>query len=115
VTGEGRNSLFNVLGGVQFKDNSRDRLLKPFGYLMAGLGHAKTRVSSTCTPAPNCANVFVTPSSTETGFAGAFGGGLDIRLSDRIDIRAIQMDYNPVNLDTGMLHNVRVGIGIVIK
>jgi hypothetical protein len=28
----------------------------------------------------------------ETSFAMAFGGGLDINLSDRIDIRAAQVD-----------------------
>jgi hypothetical protein len=51
---------------------------------------------------------------SETGFAGAFGGGLDIRASERIDIRAFQFDYNPTRLDGSTQHNFRVGVGIVI-
>jgi len=30
----------------------------------------------------------------ETSFAMAFGGGIDIKLNDRIDIRAVQVDWN---------------------
>jgi hypothetical protein len=49
----------------------------------------------------------------DTGFAAAFGGGIDIRASNRIDIRVIQIDYNPTRLFDGTQHNLRVGIGIV--
>jgi opacity protein-like surface antigen len=68
----------------------------------------------------------------DAGFTAAIGGGLDIRLSDRVAIRAIQVDYNPMKFDfsdfgtTGIpgtptftgdqkrtLHNFRIGIGIV--
>jgi len=51
---------------------------------------------------------------TETGLAGAFGGGLDIRASDRIDIRAFQFDYNPTRVFDSTQHNFRIGVGIVI-
>jgi hypothetical protein len=51
---------------------------------------------------------------TETGFAGAFGGGLDIRASDRVDVRVIQFDYNPTRLFDSTQHNFRIGVGIVI-
>ena len=69
-----------------------------------------------------------------TGFAAAIGGGLDIRLTPRIDLRAIQIDYNPMRFDFSdfgavgipgtptplgeprrTLHNFRIGIGIVIR
>ena len=50
---------------------------------------------------------------TETGFAGAFGGGLDIRAGDRIDVRVIQFDYNPTRLFDSTQHNFRIGVGIV--
>lgn len=68
----------------------------------------------------------------DAGFAAAFGGGLDVRLNDRIDIRVIQIDYNPMRFDFSdfgaigvpgtptplgdpkrTLHNFRIGIGIV--
>jgi hypothetical protein len=115
ISGTGRNSLYNVLGGVQIKDNKTEGRIKPFAHFLVGLGHARTSVTSTCSPSVNCTNVFVTPSSTETGIAGAFGGGLDVRINNRFDFRVAQIDYNPVKLDSGTLHNVRFGIGIVIK
>lgn len=49
----------------------------------------------------------------DTGLAGAFGGGMDLRLSNRFDIRLIQIDYNPMKLFNGTQHNLRVGIGLV--
>jgi hypothetical protein len=52
---------------------------------------------------------------SETGFAGAFGGGLDIKLSNRVDFRAIQVDYNPIKFDSGTQNNVRFGVGFVFK
>ena len=89
-----------LVGGVQFKDNSKDKKVKPFGHLMAGFTNA--RVSG-----------FV--SDSETGFAGVIGGGVDIKLSPRVDLRAIQLDYNPTRLGGETQHNFRVGIGVVFR
>ena len=36
-------------------------------------------------------------SVNETSFAMAFGGGIDIKVNDRIDIRAVQVDWNIIN------------------
>ena len=54
-------------------------------------------------------------SDSETGFAGVIGGGVDIRVTPRIDFRAIQLDYNPTRLGGQTLHNFRVGIGLVFR
>jgi hypothetical protein len=54
-------------------------------------------------------------SGSETGLAGAFGGGLDIKLNDHIDFRLIQVDYNPIKFNGGVQQNVRIGIGFVFK
>ena len=89
-----------LVGGVQFKDNSKETKVKPFGHLMAGFTAA--RVSG-----------FV--SDSETGFAGVIGGGVDIKLSSRVDFRAIQLDYNPTRLGGETQHNFRVGIGLVFR
>jgi len=45
----------------------------------------------------------------------AFGGGLDIRLNDRLDIRAVQVDWNPIRSGGVTTNNLRFGVGIVIK
>ena len=113
--GNAKNSLYNVLVGVQFKNNANDKKFKPFGHILAGVGQARTEINATCSPAVNCVGVEVPRSDRERGFAGAFGGGIDLRLNDRFDLRLIQFDYNPVVINSGTLHNFRMGVGIVIK
>jgi hypothetical protein len=41
------------------------------------------------------------------------GGGLDTRINKNLDLRVIQIDYNPIKFDAGMQHNARFGTGIV--
>jgi len=109
------SQLYNFLGGVQIKDNSSESTFKPFAHALVGAAHARNRVNfsnDVCiavVPSP-CPTDFT---ETETGFAGAFGGGLDIRAGNRIDIRAIQFDYNPTRLFDSTQHNFRIGVGIV--
>ncbi len=111
------SSLYNFLGGVQIKDNSKETRIKPFAHALVGAAHAKFDGNFSD---GICAAVFPSPcpvdfEDSDTGFAGAFGGGLDIRANDRIDIRAFQFDYNPTRLGgDGTQHNFRVGVGIVI-
>jgi len=106
--------LFNFLGGVQIKDNSTEGTFKPFAHALAGVAHARNSVNFNDVV---CVAIVPSPCSpfteSETGFAAAFGGGLDIRASDRISIRAIQVDYNPTRLFDSTQHNFRIGVGIV--
>ena len=107
--------VFNFLGGVQLKDNSTEGRFKPFAHALVGVAHAR---NSFDVNADVCAAVFPSPcpadsAFSETGFAAAFGGGIDIRASDRISIRAIQIDYNPTRLFDSTQHNFRFGVGIV--
>lgn len=106
--------LFNFLGGVQIKDNSSDTTFKPFAHALVGAAHARNEIRFNQV---GCIAIFPSPCAdstvTETGFAGAFGGGLDIRASDRIDVRVIQVDYNPTRLFDSTQHNFRIGVGIV--
>ena len=106
------NSLYNFLGGVQIKDNASERKVKPFAHVLVGAGHARSKI------APNiCLAVGPCPNGTleRTGPAGAFGGGVDVRLAKRIDLRLIQVDYNPVRFDRGVKNNFRFGFGLVFK
>lgn len=108
------SSLFNFLGGVQLKDNASSGTFKPFGHALVGAARARNKATFTgaciaIVPSP-CPNFDV----TDTGWAGAFGGGLDVRLNERFDIRVIQADYNPTRVFDGTRHNFRIGAGIVI-
>ena len=108
--------VFNFLGGVQIKDNATEGTFKPFAHALVGAAHARNRVNFSndfciaIVPSP-CPADFT---DSETGFAGAFGGGIDIRVNNRVDIRAVQFDYNPTRLFDSTQHNFRIGVGIVI-
>ena len=106
--------LFNFLGGVQLKDNSSESTFKPFAHALVGVAHTRNRLSFNQL---GCIAIFPSPCAdstvTDTGFGGAFGGGLDIRASDRVDVRVIQFDYNPTRLFDSTQHNFRIGVGIV--
>ena len=115
VTVDTSNSLYNFLGGVQIKDNANEGRFKPFAHALVGAGHGRTKVNSvTCVSTPPLPCTFDALES-DTGLAGAFGAGIDIRLNDRVDFRAIQVDYNPIKFENSTDHNVRFSIGFVIK
>ena len=62
---------------------------------MVGLGHVRTKVNDVvCNPIALCP--ITEESFSDNGFTGVFGGGLDFRLDNTIQIRAIQVDYNPL-------------------
>jgi len=106
--------LLQFLGGVQLKDNSSEKTFKPFAHALAGVAHGRNRVHFNDVA---CIAIFPNQCSdfteSETGFAAALGGGLDIRANDRIDVRVIQFDYNPTRLFDSTQHNFRIGVGIV--
>jgi hypothetical protein len=97
-------NLHTLLGGVEFKDNSKETKVKPFAHVLAGFQHVRARVSG------------VTGfDESETGFSGVLGGGVDFKVSPRVDIRAIQFDYNPARFEGQTSHNFRVGIGVIFR
>lgn len=112
---ETKNSLYNVLGGVQVKDNASETRLKPFGHALIGVGVARTKIENftTTTTGTTTTTLFGDDRFTDRGVAMAFGGGLDVKLTDKVDLRAVQVDYNPIRLNGSFDHNVRFGIGFV--
>lgn len=109
------STVFNFVGGVQIKDNSKETRFKPFAHAMIGAARVRNKADFSNDV---CAAVFPSPcpadfTETETGFSGVFGGGLDIRAGKRIDVRVIQFDYNPTHVFDETQHNFRIGAGIV--
>ena len=98
-------NLHQFLGGAEFKDNARETGVKPFAHVLAGVANSRGRVSG-----PGVAF-----SENETDFAAAVGGGVDFRINDRVDFRAVQFDWNPVRGDGRTSHNFRVGIGFIFR
>jgi opacity protein-like surface antigen len=53
-------------------------------------------------------------SDSDTGFSSALGGGLDVKVNDRVAIRAFQLDYFRPNF-FGEAHNRgRLAVGVVL-
>lgn len=86
----------------------RTKKLTAFGHALFGGNHS--RFSSLTT------NGSTRPARSETDFALAVGGGLDINLNRRLAVRALQADYLPVR-ERGIfwLDNLRLQTGVVVK
>ncbi|HJU56333.1 MAG TPA: outer membrane beta-barrel protein [Pyrinomonadaceae bacterium] len=94
-TGTIDSTVQNFLGGLQFKDNREDGpRFKPFAHALFGVANQKLDVDSPQLPAIFGISDFHV---NETSFAMAFGGGIDIKLNDRLDVRAGQIDWNIIN------------------
>lgn len=87
-------NTFTYLFGPQLAANRSGRV-SPFAHILVGGG----RVS-------------FEDSGASSGFAVALGGGVDVKLNDKVSIRPIQIDYLPIRFNGGTIHNGRVGAGI---
>jgi opacity protein-like surface antigen len=112
----------NFLGGIQVKNNMEDGpRFKPFGHALFGVANQKVDVDSPQLPALFGVNDFHV---NETSFSMAFGGGIDIKLNNRLDVRAAQVDWNiikrgdqqtgPIVIPGTRQDNLRLSVGIVI-
>lgn len=110
-------SVSNFLFGIQVKDNSENgSRFRPFGHFLAGVSRQRLEIDNPLIGGDDF-------DFTETNFALALGGGIDIRVTENFSIRAIKFDYLPVFFDDfavlGVLvdgqtqHNFRVGAGVV--
>ena len=89
------STVQNFLGGITVKNNMEDGpRFKPFGHALFGVAVQKVDVDSPQLPAIFGISDFHV---NETSFAMAFGGGVDIKLNHRFDIRAAQIDWNIIN------------------
>lgn len=114
------------LGGVQIKNNEVDGpRFKPFAHILAGVANERIRCTHGCDVKvvnPNEGTSVTTISESTSSFAMVFGGGIDVRVHPRVDIRIIQLDYNPIfyggneslDLSGRTQNNFRIGFGVVI-
>ena len=122
-----RDRLYQYLAGIQLKDNVRDgRAVRPFAHMLAGI--ARQTVSFQQPPADGSSGFDAR--ANLTSFAMKLGGGLDLRVSKRVDLRLFEFNYNPVfagdrplkgagitvpiNVNGRPAYNFTIGAGIVI-
>ena len=107
-------SIYNVLGGPQYRFAGNSRVL-PFVRALAGVANTRSTLD---VPSINAKDDF-----SSTDFALALGGGVDVRVSERVAVRVFQVDYNPVFLGSGnelgfgnvRADNVRYSFGVVFR
>ena len=100
--------LSQIMGGIKLQDNKTTTRFRPFGHALVGVAHA-----SDLPRIVRDGSTLVTFSVRDgTGSAFALGGGLDIRLTKRLELRAFQIDYNPSRIKEETFQNVRLGIGL---
>ncbi|MDT5157781.1 MAG: hypothetical protein QOH51_2138 [Acidobacteriota bacterium] len=103
--------LYNFLVGPEIKWRNHTRLT-PFAHALFGVARGSTAFR---TSGPI---LTLSVKGSDTGFAMAFGGGLDVRATRRVGFRA-SMDYNPAFLGdsefgrTDRRDHVRLSLGIV--
>lgn len=112
-----RERIWNYLGGVQVKDNSKETRVKPYAHFMAGAARQSVRFSAPTITAD-------TFEVTDTSFALKIGGGIDVRIHPRVDLRVVEFNYNPIFVgdrtfqgDTfsgSTQNNFTIGFGIAI-
>ena len=79
-----------ALAGLELADNAATRW-RPFAHLLAGVARQTSRDVQTSTGPFN-----FELRDAVTSFAMKFGGGIDLPLSSRLDVRVLEVDYSPV-------------------
>ena len=70
--------------------------ISPFFHVLGGMGHIRSGIS-------------------DTSFAGAIGGGIDMRFAPLISWRVIQADDVVTRFFNGTQHNLRLSTGLVLR
>jgi hypothetical protein len=106
-------AYYTATFGVQIRDNSTTKRIKPFAHGLVGLGAEVDkfkRVPNTC---PACQQ-----SSTALGvlLSATIGGGLDIKINNKIDIRVIQIDLSSVSIEESpAFGKLKLSTGLIFK
>lgn len=98
-----RVQRYDLMAGPRY--NWRTEGVTPFVHALFGVSHMRARFDDLLTPRVK----------SDTAFAMAFGGGLDVHAGEHIDVRAIQIDYLPTFFNGKRQDNIRASAGIKIK
>ena len=97
--------LYSLLAGIQLRDSESAARWTPFGHALIGAARQTARL--------RLPGVF-DAESKETALAVRIGGGLDLRLNDRIDLRLIEVNYAPVFAEDRPLTGDGIDVPITI-
>jgi opacity protein-like surface antigen len=94
-----RVQRYDLMIGPRY--NWRGDRVTPFANALFGISHIRA--------------AFDDKTRSDTAFAMAFGGGLDVHASDHVDVRVIQVDYLPTFFNGKRQDGFRAGAGLKIK
>jgi len=90
----------SVMYGAYFA-NRRNKSITPFAHASLGAVHGSAG--------------YLGISKSDTHFAFALGGGVDVKLSRKVSLRVVQADYLPTNFLNLRQDNIRVSSGLVFR
>ena len=107
-----KTSFHSFLVGPQFSWRRHPRIT-PFGQLLIGVGYNSSS-KETRGPVPPLIESPSVSKISDTGLAIAAGGGMDLKLNEKVSFRLFQADY--LNDQTfGASNNFRFATGIVFR
>ena len=95
-----RQQMFTLLYGPRLSKRMGGATV--FGHVLFGA----SRVSVTVSPGPH---------DSQTSFAVAGGGGLDLNIASRVAVRVLQLQYSPMNPIATKNHKFQASAGIVLN
>ena len=102
-TFDARVQRYELMAGPRY--NWRPDGVVPFVHALFGISHMRAKFDD---PLISCRK-------SDTAFAMAIGGGLDVHAGEHLDVRAVQVDYLPTFFNGKRQDSIRVGAGIKIK
>lgn len=113
---ESRDRMYTFLFGPRFSVRENDAVT-PFVHVLLGVTRSKTRVRFSGAPFdfPGFPGPDIAASRSVSSFAWAAGGGLDVKLSDRVALRAIQIEYLQAHFFEARQKRARTSAGLVVR
>ena len=91
----------SFFGGPKIAYRKNERFT-PFGHALFGMTRSSVETFGLGFPA-------------DRAFATAFGGGLDVKLTDHIAVRAVQADWVQTHFDRDRQNSLRLSFGVVFR
>ncbi|NLV30063.1 MAG: porin family protein [Acidobacteria bacterium] len=87
----------NFMFGPRFK--MRGEKVTPFLHALFGVNHVNPEAGD----------------ATQNNFALAFGGGVDVKVTDKMSVRPIQLEYVGTRVNSDFQNNMRFSAGVVFN
>lgn len=101
------SKLNMILGGPQYSYRKHEKIT-PFAHALFGASRLSTKATL------SFGNITREISAADMAFTAAFGGGLDLKLSENVSLRMIQADYVLTRFGGSTQNNARLSVGIVL-